>query len=145
MPRAKVQGGEAAALLGALLLRGNGAAGQEDGVPRCGQPGHAALSGEPQGPSAGKPDPRPGPGIPAPLCSPRMHHGETWGHSVPLLDLNSFTPRGSGGGEGGEACGPEMPGSGSQEWAGRQRAGRRASVLPGAQAGCADSLFSIWK
>lgn len=31
------------------------------------------------------------------------------------------------------------------EWAVWQRVGRRVSVLPGAQAGSVDSLFSIWK
>lgn len=45
----------------------------------------------------------------------------------------------------GKRAGQRQPWSGSQEWAGWQRAGRRASVLPGAQAGYADSLFSIWK
>lgn len=45
----------------------------------------------------------------------------------------------------GKRAGQRQPWSGRQEWAGWQRAGRRASVLPGAQAGYADSLFSIWK
>lgn len=45
----------------------------------------------------------------------------------------------------GECTGQRQPRSVGQERAGWQRAGRRASVLPGAQAGDADSLFSIWK
>lgn len=53
MPRAKVQGWKAPALLGALLLRGMGQRAQEVGVPSLGQPGDEALAGEPQGPQQG--------------------------------------------------------------------------------------------
>lgn len=45
----------------------------------------------------------------------------------------------------GQCPGQRQPRSTGQEWAGWQWSGRRASVLPGAQAGYADSLFSIWK
>lgn len=36
---------------------------------------------------------------PAQLCSPCVNQREGWGQSVPLLDLDSFSPRRSGVGE----------------------------------------------
>lgn len=81
----------------------------------------------------------------SPALQSRVNERENQGHTGPFLNLDSFSPRNRGGGAWREVRGPERPRGGSQEWAGWQRAGRRASVLPGAQAGYADSLFSIWK
>lgn len=77
--------GQRAPLGGGLLparssaSEGHGAEGQQDGVPGCGQPGHVALSGEPQCPSAGMPDPGPGPAShwkPPPALAAQPHSAD---------------------------------------------------------------------
>lgn len=40
-----------------------------------------------------------GPGGPAQLYSPHVNQRESWGQSVPLLNLDSFSPKSNSGGE----------------------------------------------